>query len=432
MIRLRSLRDTFSFLQGNILVLTITGTLGMFCRSMVFPYASLYVLSLGGEPSQIGLINSLGCVAGLLVYPIAGYLTDVAGRVRLIVLAGYIAGLTLLLYIFAPSWHLLALGAMLQGFLVFQFPPSSAIVADSLPPKSRARGIATMRMITGAVALLSPYAAGAAIDRMGVIPGMRLLYGIMAAFALTSATINGRFLSETNQAPSSRLTLAMLVATLKSAYATVPETFRALPRSLRAIAAIITLGFVANALASPYWVVYGVEVIGLSTVDWGLILLIEIGVRNVTFIPAGALVDRHGKTRFLLYALLAALVAAPLFLFATSFATILAIRVTFAIATAFFIPASTALVADSVPRASRGRVMAMIGQGTVVLGPAAGGTGGPGVGLLTIVPLVLASLTGGYFYSANPAYPWIAVTAITAISLVLLIAFVRDPARAEV
>ena len=376
-------------------------------------------------------LNSLGSVAGLLVYPIAGYLTDVAGRVRLIALAGYIAGLTLLLYIFAPSWHLLALGALHQGFLVFQFPPSSAIIADSLPPQARARGVATMGMITGTVALLSPYAAGAAIDKLGVIPGMRLLYGVMAAFALVSATVNGRFLSETRQTSSSRLTIAQLGRTLKSAYATVPATLRELPRCLRAIAAVTTLGFVANALAGPYWVVYAVGVIGLSTVDRGLILLIETAVRNLAYIRPGVLVDRHGKTPFLLCALLAALVAAPMFIFATSFAAILLIRATFAIATAFFIPASIALVADCIPRASRGRIMAMMGRGALVLGPAAGGTGGPGVGLLTIVPLVLASLTGGYLYTANPNYPWIAVTVITAISLVLLIAFVRDPARAE-
>ncbi len=432
MSKLRLLRDASGFMHGNILVLTVTGALGMFCRSMVFPYASLYVLSLGGEPAQIGFINSLGPLAGLLVFPIAGYLTDVAGRVKLISLAGYLSGLVLLLYVFAPTWHLVALGSLLLGFMVFQFPPSSAIVADSLSPATRARGVATMRMITGTVAMLSPYAAGLALDTFGVTSGMQALYAVMALFAFVSATVNRRFLSETAPRLSEKLTLSQLMTTLTSAYASIPETLSQLPRSLCALAAIVVLGFVANAFASPFWVVYAVEEMHISAAEWGLILLVETSARNLIYIPAGRLVDRYGKTRLLLAALLVSLVAIPSFLLAASFGAVLLIRAALAVATAFFIPACTALIADSVPRAIRGRVMAVIGSGTLALGAASGGTGGPGVGLLTIVPLVIASLSGGYLYAANPKYPWILVTATTAVSIGLLLAFVRDPEQAEV
>ena len=57
--KLTSLKNALGFMRGNILVLTLTRVLGQFCRSMVFPYASLYILALGGEPAQIGQINAL-------------------------------------------------------------------------------------------------------------------------------------------------------------------------------------------------------------------------------------------------------------------------------------------------------------------------------------------------------------------------------------
>ncbi|MFH1567453.1 MAG: hypothetical protein ABIL09_05575, partial [Gemmatimonadota bacterium] len=44
----------FGFVRGNILVLTVSGGLGMFSRSMVFPYVPLFVLSLGGQPAEVG------------------------------------------------------------------------------------------------------------------------------------------------------------------------------------------------------------------------------------------------------------------------------------------------------------------------------------------------------------------------------------------
>jgi MFS family permease len=126
----RTLPNALDMLRGNILVLTVTQALGMFCRSMAFPYTSLYILSLGGAPEQIGLINALSPLAGLIVFPLAGYLTDRAGRVRLIALAGYLSAAITLLYVFAAGWQAIAVARLLQGFMVFQFPASSAIIAD--------------------------------------------------------------------------------------------------------------------------------------------------------------------------------------------------------------------------------------------------------------------------------------------------------------
>ena len=107
-----SIRKALSFMRGNILILTLTRVLGQFCRSMVFPYASLYILALGGEPAQIGQINALMPLAGLFLFPIAGYIADHVGRVKLIGYSGFLSGAILLLYILAPSWHWLALGAL--------------------------------------------------------------------------------------------------------------------------------------------------------------------------------------------------------------------------------------------------------------------------------------------------------------------------------
>jgi hypothetical protein len=76
-------------------------------------------------------------------------------------------------------------------------------------------------------------------------------------------------------------------------------------------------------------------------------------------------------------------------------------------------------------------VMAALGRGTVMIGASSGGTGGPGVGFLVTLPLMGASLLGGYVYAYNTAYPWFFVGAATALSILLCIAFVRDPHTAE-
>jgi hypothetical protein len=67
----------------------------------------------------------------------------------------------------------------------------------------------------------------------------------------------------------------------------------------------------------------------------------------------------------------------------------------------------------------------------VMLGAASGGMGGPGVGFVITVPLMLASLAGGYLYDARPAAPWLAVAVTIVISLLLVTLYVRDPQVAE-
>ena len=419
-------------MQGNMLVLTVTGVLGMFGRSMAFPYASLYILALGGEPAQIGLINSLAPLAGLVVFPLAGYLADHAGRVKIIAFAGFFSGAIYLMYVLAPSWQVIALAAFLRGFTVLQFPPSSAIVADSLAPEDRGRGIATMNTICGVPAIFAPYIAGALLKVLDVNTGMRLLYGFLGGACLVTAAINLRFLKETSVRSGEKRGAADILGVFKTAYSGIPEMLRRLPRSLKALALVIILGFMANAIAGPFWVVYAVEHIGLSSTEWGLILLVETALRNLLYIPAGVVVDRHGRTKCMMGSLLLSLVSVPLFVYSTGFVAVLLIRMAVAVSNAFFLPACSALMADTVPREMRGRVMAAIGRGTVMIGAASGGTGGPGLGFLVTIPLMIASFSAGYLYTYSPACPWFFVFIATLISVVLSLLFVRDPQQAEI
>ncbi|MFC1526366.1 MFS transporter [Candidatus Latescibacterota bacterium] len=426
-----SLPASFSFIRGNVLVLTVSGSLGMFCRGMVFPYIPLYILTLGGDPAEVGIVYALGPLGGLLVFPIAGYLTDHMDRAKLIAVTGYFSAAVVLINALAPSWEWVAFARLLQGFAVFQFPATSAILADSLPPESRGRGLATMTALTGAMALFAPYAAGSMLDAYGVDTGMRILYLIMTVAYTAGATINLLFIRETRERSSEVVSRANLSATAKEAFAGIPALLRGFPPVLRALAVIIILCFLANGVASPFWVIYAKTHIGLTASQWGLILLVETGIRNLVAIPAGFMTDRFGRTRFILLALTTSLVI-PLYLLAGSFVHVLLIRCVVGVTTAFFSPSMAALLADTVPSATRGRVMAAIGRGTVMVGAASGGTGGPGTGYMTTLPLMIASLSGGLLYAWNPASPWIFVLVVTVIALAVAARFIRDPRKAEI
>ena len=417
-------------MSGNLRVLTVRQSLGMFFRRMVVPYASLFIIEVGGTSSQVGVVNSLRPLAGLLMFPISGYLTDRTSRVRLIALAGYFSAVTMLLYVFAPSWEWIALGSLIQGFMVFQFPPTSAILADSLSPGNRGTGIAAMNSIATGFSLFSPYIAGMVLEALGVSVGMRVMYGLLASSSLVSALLVSRYMVDTREVVGYD-ELPSVGAILRETYGGIPELVSGLPRSVKALGVVILMGFIGNAVSSPFWVVHVVEEVGLSSLDWGLVIVLETILKTLFIFPAGVLVDRYGRTRSLLVSLVIALFSMPLMVLAEGFYHVLFIRLAVAVAGALFTPACMALMADYVPSEMRGRVMAALGRGSVMVGATGGGTGGPGMGYLFTVPVMAASILGGVLYDLSPAYTWYCLLAATLVQVVVLVLFVRDPVVAH-
>ena len=403
----RTLAGALRFVRGNNLIFALTDLLGNFARGLVLPYVSLYILALGGDTTQIGLVSSIGPLAGLLMFPIGGYVADRASRVKVVALGNLVSAALILMFIFAPSWEVLAIASLLQGFNVFLFPARSALIADSLPPGDRGRGFAAQNAISWGLSVFAPYIGGVVVEAQGPRAGLRGLFWAMLSLYALSALIQARFLKETTarSGNETRMALSDLRSVLREVYGGIPSMLRELPRSLKALAAVIVLSFVATAVATPFWVLYAMDHVGLSSSQWGLVLLAETILKSAMAVPAGMLVDRWGRAASLAAALLISLVSIPLFVFAPGLVDVVVIRLVLAIAFAIGIPSCSALMADLVPRDGRGRVMAALGQGGILIGMA-GGVGGPGLGFVTILPLMIASLAGGYLYAWNPASPW--------------------------
>jgi len=426
---MEKIRRRLPFMRGNFMILTVRTVVGQICRNMVFPYASLLILAVGGSTSQIGVVNSLMPLGGLLVYPVAGYLTDRRGRVRLMALAGYMSTFTMLIFVFAPSWEWIALASLLQGFAVLEFPPSSAILAESLEPRYRGVGIATMTTLATLFAVTSPYIAGVITEALGNEVGVRALYAVyMLSFIINTLIL--RFLTgaEPEEDPGE---IPSVPTILREVYGGVPELVRSMPRGVKALSVVTGMAFIANSLTAPFWVVYATDIVGISNVEWGLILLIESLIKIGLSIPAGMVADRYGRAKTLFAAVFLSMVSLPSIVLATCFVHVLLVRVVVALAVVLYMPASTALMADLVPREMRGRVMSAVGRGSVLVGATGGGTGGPGMGYFFTLFVMAGSVLGGVLYSINPSYPWRGVLATCVIQMLFMVLFIRDPEKRE-
>ncbi len=400
---LRSLRE---ILRGNLLVFTLGDMIRMLSMFITFPYFSLYVQALGGSMVDIGIVNSLRPLTALFLYPIAGYLSDRYNRVKIIAVTGYISAGLWLFFFLAPDWRWLALGNLLLGLMTFYFPSANSLMADSLPPGSRGLGYSLWRALPATLAIFSPYIGGYLITVWGVERAMRFLYGLTIVAALFISTMNLKFLKEPPREREQEPRKGLL-GVLADSYRDMYEVLRWLPRSLKAFTVMIALGFLFNGMAASYWVVYGTQVMGLSELQWGTVLLAAAVVNVGLLIPAGMVIDRVGVKRVLTTALVVAAIPTLLFPFARGFMDAVILFIVLTMANAFLMSAAPAYMAHAVPQERRGRVMAALGMGFLFVETRGSTGGGPGMGALLTIPSILGALLGGFVYGYSPILPWL-------------------------
>jgi len=413
-----SVRSIREVMRGNLLIFTIGDSLRQLSMFITFPFFSLYVQALGGSMVEIGIVNSLRPLTALFAYPIAGYLAHRYSRIKVIAATIYLTAPFWLIYVFAQDWRGLALGNLMLGLMTFYFPASNSLMADSIPPDKRGLAYSLWWAIPSAVGIMSPYIGGYLTTRYGVVPAMRFLYVLTFVVSITNGTMNLKFMKEPpreEREEGNPGVLRMLVDSYRDMLAVLAW----LPRGLKAFAVMLVLGFFFNNMMASYWVIYSVEALGMTKLQWGTVLLIAAVVNVVLLLPAGMIVDRIGTKRTLTVALAAAAIPLLLFPFSRGFWDVTLIFVALTMANSVLTSGAPALMAQMVPSEMRGRVMAALGQGMLVINLRGSAGGGPGMGAVLAIPSILGALVGGYVYEYSPTLPWLLMGAAMLLSALI-------------
>ena len=417
-----TLRD---LIKGNIKILIVSRIIWSLSMSIVTPYQSLYILDLGGSKPVIGLITALGNVAGMLFYPIGGYLADKSGRAKLVGYGTLMYASSFILFILAPSWGWIGVAMAFQQLVLFYMPALTALMADSIPPGARGKILSFTIAIPEAVKILAPFIGGWLILRMGRMPAMRAGYTLSLFMATVVAIMRIRYLQETiEQTRVERNIPKLFIESYRNLYTSIKWVLS----NMKGYSIIGMLLIFIGSLVQPYWVVYGTEVTGLTDFQWGKIFLIAGIVKTVVSLYVGGIIDRVGPKKCMLFSFIVSAPAMLAFTYTKGFIDTVVVYLFLVLGNAFLWISSGVLLADTIPRQVRGRVMAGLGQG-VCLGISGGGYA---QGFILLIPNMLGSLISGYIYEVNPTYPWIINTLVLLGCLVLCFRLIKEPDVAEV
>lgn len=382
---LARLRSEFGFIQGNFLLLMVSWLIVDFFAELPGTYFPLYVKALGGTAASLGVIGAAEMIARGLVQIPGGYIADKYGRKWIIMTMTGLAGLSRIVYIFAPTWEWIVLGAAAMGFTGIYGPALEALIADSLPPERRGMGFGIVRLISSVSTTPSPLIAGLLYLRIGLMPTMRLSYGLAAVGFFAAAALRTR-LRETVEQPE-RINLAEMAASYPVSFRESVGVWRLVPRDAFML-------FLSNVLSSftigiflPVFTLYMVDDLGVTEYQLSLIMASMFITMIVFALPSGKLIDTVGKRGPMLASFLLWAAAVPLFIWGDFWRLILAMTLV-GVLQVLMSSAGGAWTADLVPKEHRGRVNGSIG-------------------FFSLMALSLGQLTGGWVYdNVSHTLPW--------------------------
>ena len=385
---------------GNFPVIAASTALKSFGSGLINSYVTLYFVELGGSAFSFGLTAALASLIGCICFLLGGLIADYYGRRRIMFIAAFYGGFSALLFAVIKDWRLFAMVYIVATFASISGPASSATVADSIPPKKRAAGIASLQVISSLPVAVALLMGGWIMNEYGVLDGFRLACIFTSAFSFLSALVIFYFLKETLQKSDK----GKLRDWLK-----LPHQ---LSSSLKGLICSYALVAFANGAVASYYILYASKVIGLTLLQWAPIASIQFLV-TLLKIPGAWVSDNVGKRKVMIVSLLACAPCAIMFALSRSFLQAL-ISILLVTATGiFYTPVYEALQADLTPKATRGRILALWQ-------------------LTTSLATIPGTIAGGFLFEAvDPALPFYLFSIAEVIAAFFIISFVQEPEKKE-
>jgi MFS family permease len=426
---MEGLREQFSFIRGNYLVLIISWILMDFAGELPGTYYADYIIQLGGSATIIGLISlvSMLCLASVQ-FP-GGYLADKYGRRWLVSTLTFGVALSYVFYAFAPSWHLIMIGAAIQNLCLLYQPALMSMMADSLPPEKRGMGFSILNLIMSVSTTPAPILALFLVSRFGSETGMRIAYIIVTAFFMVAATVRLKLTESMKE--TSKVSLRDVVRSYPESLKQGIRVWKKVHRSTLFLFFSTVIMRISFAMIGGLFLIYAFYVLQIggtpqpliysSELDpalqqartlWGFVMVALFLTMIIMSFPIGKTLDKVGRKIPLVISGLLVIPSVLLFIYG-NYVTLFVAMPLLGLAQLLGFSAYQSLFADLVPQAQRGKV-----------------TGS--MHFFTYIFMALGGLLGGLLYdNVSPQVPFLVMLVLIIPSVLITAYGIREPEPEE-
>ena len=280
--------------QRDWKITVVRTSLDRFAYQIVFPYLSIYIVSLGATATQLGFVNSLGMIAAGIISPLTGWFIDRSGPKKIYLLGIGFLAISYLTYAIAQSWLItvLAMVAYWLGFSV-SIHSCATICGNCLANEERATGMTICETVAaGLLGMAGPMLGAWLVTLFGGVnaSGIRPLFFVSALITAFTFVVIWTQLSAKQE---------------KSRSKSRPHIFHDLQqvlkegRHLNRWLIISAVNSVPLAMVFPFSQVFAHEIKGADPFILGAMVTGSALTSIVFAIPLGRLADRVGRKRIL-------------------------------------------------------------------------------------------------------------------------------------
>jgi DHA1 family multidrug resistance protein-like MFS transporter len=408
------LREEFSFVRGNYLILVVSWILMDFASEMPTLYYGPFVMyDLGASSSALGFIGFVSMIALALVQFPGGFLADKYGRRWLISTLTFGVALSFLFFVFAPSWEWILVGAVIGNLCLLYQPALMAMISDSTSPEKRGMAFSLTTLIGNVATTPAPIVVGIIVALFTRGTGMRIAYATVVSLYFGAAVLRSK-LKETIDTEE-QIRPRDLLSSYRQAIRESVAVWKKLPRSVFFLFVSNLIVTFAVSLGQVFFAVYAVQgeksVLQVSQFDWALVSTALFMTMILVAIPVGKVIDKVGRKVPLLLAHVVLIPAVLLFVYGDLTRLFIAMPL-IGLGQLLFFSSFFSLQTDLVPRENRAKVIGFSQFFSYIL-------------------MAFGMLIGGVIYAVAPQLPFLLMLAAVIPSSFIVLFSVHEPVKRE-
>jgi MFS family permease len=277
-------------LQRNMLVLLAIVLLVGLGEELWVRFVPEYLVALGGGVWAVAAYRTLYTLLDAVYQYPGGWLADHVGRRRALVLFTVLGAGGYALYLLAPGWEWILVGTFLvMAWDSLTLPALFAVVGDNLPRDCRATGFGLLSILRRIPTMIAPPLGGLLIAGVGLFAGMQIGLGITIAVSLFAAGVVWTFYQDRSveSATPDQTTSFGIMA-----------MWRTMDARLKQLLVADILSRWAEGIAAGFVVLYVINELGLSYVEFGILMTVQRVTNVVLYVPLAALSDRMNRKPF--------------------------------------------------------------------------------------------------------------------------------------
>jgi MFS family permease len=316
------------------------------------PVLKPFATSLGTPDDLLGIVAAASTIPGILISLPAASLSDLIGRRKMLLIAGFIFASAPFLYTGVSTWWMLAAVRFYHGFATAIFMPVAEASIAELYPAKRGERISLLNSATAVGRALAPILGGYIL--FATRQSFFTLYVAVGIAGITAFVIGLLFLAEKHNLAEKK-PLVHSQRKMFSGWSTIIRNWKVMSVSFVQASQYFVFGSVEFFLVG-----YLQDVAGLDIFSIGLLTSSQIAALVVVRPLIGRVSDRMGRTKPIAAGIVTCCLLVAAIPFTTQFIVLFALVVGYGAAFAAVLSSTSPLVCDLVPPTLVGTSMGLI------------------------------------------------------------------------